>query len=87
MCGRKIEYYGYLVNEYQEGNIITNNLNRQYYNVVKCLEINFNLTCLEVDKIKEDLTRRFTNGLRLWEIKDTLDYYITQYLQYDNVEL
>lgn len=87
LCGRKIEYYGYLVNEYQEGNIITNNLNRQYYNVVKCLEINFNLTCLEVDKIKEDLTRRFTNGLRLWEIKDTLDYYITQYLQYDNVEL
>lgn len=62
------ETIGYKVDRIVNGSPISNN--RQLYNYVQCSEIELDITMLSSDSIINDLSDRFLNGLRLWNVDE-----------------
>lgn len=84
--------YGYRVDEYVDNvdNIFAYCRNRYYFNYIKFIDCDIDLTTLCANSIIEDIEQRFSDGIRYWRIHDlftaTPKTYIGDY-QYDNVEL
>ena len=86
---RKIEYYGYPVNEYYRENGFNgfNDFNiRYYYNICQMDSVILIENLVIEDVLKADFMARLKNGIRLWNMRSTNDY-IGRALQYDNVEI
>lgn len=70
------QYYhrnGYLVMEYLSNieNLFNYVNTRYYFNVVKTNQIDFNLDVLETENVKDDISYRLSNGIRLWNVENT----------------
>ena len=67
--GRKLERFGYLVNETYFDDNLFNTLNtRYYYNVIQCSDLSIDLLILSSEMDKQNIIDRFKIGLRLWNV-------------------
>ena len=82
--GRKLEYHGYKVCEYIRGNLFEECNIRYYYNIIKVDNMYIDLSVLTTYDILNEIKSRFISGIRLWNMEH--NSYITEGLQYDNVE-
>ena len=86
---RKVEYYGYSVDEYYTQNSY-NGFNdskiRYYYNVLQMDSLELTENIIIPNDLKADFMLRLKAGIRLWSIHNSNEY-IGYGLTYDNVEI
>jgi len=90
-CSNKIDdiawYFhmnGYLVNEYYYGsNLIAYITNRYYFNIIKTGDIEFTISVLISEHLRQSIKDRFAKGMRFWRH----DANILSTVNYDNVEV
>lgn len=89
-CGKKLEEYGYRVNEIIDTRNYMQSLctNRLYYNCISARVIAYDTLCFIPNDIINDINSRLENGLRFFTFNsDTSGYTISGMLTLDNVEL
>lgn len=94
-CAQYYHRNGYLVNEYisNVGNNLFNYVNTRYYfNVLKFIDGDIHLDILSSSELINEINRRLSNGIRLWNVDDfsdnkiTLRSYSIGDFRFDNVE-
>lgn len=89
-CARKLEEYGYRVNEIVNTPHLMQNLcnNRYYYNCVSARVICYETSCFIPNEIINNINERLENGLRFFNFNnDTSSYTMSYMLTFDNVEV
>ena len=87
--GKKLEYYGYKVNEVIHGDYTIDIINdiRYYYNLISLNCESYTLTCAISKTLIDNFIYRLRNGIRLFNYEHIVNNQnMRDILQYDNVE-
>lgn len=87
--GKKLEYYGYKVNEVIHGDYTIDIINdiRYYYNLISLNCESYTLTCAISKTLIDNFIYRLRNGIRLFNYEHIVNNQnMCDILQYDNVE-
>lgn len=88
-CAKKLEEYGYRVNEVINISTYMHTLcnNRFYYNCISARVTTYDTMCFIPNEIINDINARLENGLRFFTFNDdTSNYTMNDMLKLDNVE-